>query len=384
MRVVAGVVAGLLLVAGCGSSLERRVVDGVADGTTSAPFYQVPDPLPPGAPGAVIRSERLLGAPDGAAAWRVLYHSQDDRGTDIAVAGVVVAPTAPAPAGGRTVVSWAHPTTGTAPRCAPSVGDTPFSLIEGLQDLLDAGYAVAATDYPTVPTYLIGTTTSNAVLDAARAARALPETGASGNLLLWGHSQGGHAALFAGERAASYAPELTLRGVAVAAPAAELGSLLDADIGDVSGVTIGSYAFAAYSAAYGAPLADILTPAGAAATPQMADLCLIGQNDQLHAIAGPLVGHYVKADPATTEPWATLLRQNTPGPARLPVPLFVAQGSADTLVRPETTAQFVAQQCAAGAEVTSLVISGADHGFVATDALPRLIPWLASPGGSTC
>lgn len=383
-RVLAGMLAVLLLAAGCGSTVERRVAEGIADGATSAPFFQVPDPLPPGEPGMLIRSERLLGAPDGAAAWRVLYHSRDDQGADIAVSGIVVAPVAPAPAGSRTVLSWAHPTTGTAQRCAPSVGDAPFSLVEGLQDLLDAGYVVAASDYPMVPTYLIGTTTSNSVLDAARAARALPETGAGSDLLLWGHSQGGHAVLFAGERAATYAPELRLRGVAVAAPAAELGSLLDADIGDVSGVTIGAYAFAAYSAAYGTPLEAILTPAGVAATPQMADLCLLGQNDQLHAIAGPLVGRYVKADPATTEPWATLLRENTPGTARLPVPLFVAQGGADTLVRPETTAQFVAQQCAAGGEVTSLVVPGADHGFIATDALPQLVPWLAAPGGSTC
>ncbi|SDG72898.1 alpha/beta hydrolase family protein [Pseudonocardia oroxyli] len=384
MRAAAAVLVLLLLTAGCGSTLERRVVDGVTDGATSAPFYRVPDPLPEAAPGTLIRSERLLGAPDGAAAWRVLYHSRDDRGADIAVSGVVVAPTAAPPPGGRTVVSWAHPTTGTAPRCAPSAGDAPFSLIEGLQELLAAGYVVAATDYPTAPTYLIGTTSSQAVLDAARAARALPEAGAGDGLVLWGHSQGGHAVLFAAERAATYAPELRLRGVAAAAPAVELAGLLDADIGDVSGVTIGAYAFAAYAANYGAPLDAILTPEAAAAIPQMAALCLIGQNDRLHALAGPLVGHDLRADPATVEPWASLLRENTPGRDRIPVPVFVAQGGADTLVRPDTTARFVAAQCAAGAEVTSVVVPGADHGFIALDVVPQLIRWLAAPGGSTC
>lgn len=382
MRIIPAVLVVLFLLAGCGSTLERRVVEGVTDGATSGPFYEVPNPLPPGSPGALIRSERLLGAPDGAAAWRVLYHSRDERGADIAVSGIVVAPTAPAP--DRTVLAWAHPTTGTAQRCAPSVGDAPFSLIEGLADFLKAGYVVAATDYPTAPTYLIGTPTANSVLDVVRAARALPEANAGTDLLLWGHSQGGHAALFAGERAAAYAPELRLEAVAVAAPAAELAALLDADIGDVSGVTIGSYAFDAYAEAYGAPLDAILTPAGVTATPQIADLCLLGQNAQQHDIARPLVGSYLKADPATTEPWASLLARNTPGAARLPVPLFVAQGSADTLVRPETTADFVRRQCALGTEVTSLVIPGADHGFVADDALPRLLPWLAAPGGSTC
>uniref|UniRef100_UPI0035E42A9B alpha/beta hydrolase family protein n=1 Tax=Pseudonocardia pini TaxID=2758030 RepID=UPI0035E42A9B len=140
--------------------------------------------------------------------------------------------------------------------------------------------------------------------------------------------------------------------------------------------------FAAYAEAFQAPLDAILTPEGAAATPGMAGLCLIGQNARLHAIAGPLVGRYLKADPSTTEPWASLLRDNTPGSVRLPVPLFVAQGGADTLVRPETTAAFVARECALGTAVTSLTVPGADHGFIAADALPQLLPWLAALPGS--
>ncbi len=78
----------------------------------------MPDPLPDAAPGTVIRSEPMPNAPAGAVAWRVLYHSRDLRGADVAVSGVIVAPAAPAPPGGRTVVSWAHPTTG-ARRSAP-------------------------------------------------------------------------------------------------------------------------------------------------------------------------------------------------------------------------------------------------------------------------
>ena len=40
--------------------------------------------------------------------------------------------------------------------------------------------------------------------------------------------------------AAAYAPEFHLEAIAVAAPAAELGTLLNDDIGDISGVTIGA------------------------------------------------------------------------------------------------------------------------------------------------
>lgn len=394
MRWLPILLAGALLLAGCGSNAERRAVDGVVDSWTAGPFYTPPDPVPPGAPGTVVRSERLGTAPAGATAWRVLYHSRDQTGADLLTSGVVVTPNGPAPAGGRTVVSWAHPTTGTAQRCAPSVGDDPFDLIEGLGDLLKAGYVVAAADYPGMgapgpSSYLIGTTTGNSVLDAARAARTFPEAGASDRLLLWGHSQGGHAVLFAAQQAAAYAPDLHLLGVATAAPATDLADLLRADIGDVSGVTIGAYAFAAYSSVYRAPLDTILTPEGAAATPPMAALCLIGQNAQLHDIATPLIGHYLTGDPAVAQPWAGLLAANTPGATRLDVPLFVAQGTADALVRPAVTASFVAEECRLGTHVTSLTMPGVDHGFAADDALPTLVPWLAAvekgtPPASNC
>ena len=171
------------------------------------------------------------------------------------LSGIVVAPDSPAPAAGRAVVGWGHPTTGAAASCAPSNGVDPYLLVEGLPDLIRAGYVVVAPDYPGmgVPapsSYLIGTSESRSLLDAVRAARELP-TGATTTTVLWGHSQGGHAVLFAALQAGTYAPELTVRA-ALAAPAADLGTLLDDDIGDVSGVTIGSYAFAAYQQAYAA------------------------------------------------------------------------------------------------------------------------------------
>lgn len=378
-----------LVVSGCGGllwTIARRASEGAVEAWTETPFYRLPEPLDAGAPGLLVRSEQLASIFDGAVAWRVLYHSTDLQGSDILVSGVVVAPDSPAPPGGRTIISWGHPTTGTAQRCAPSVGLDPFDLIEGLREFIRAGYVVVATDYagmgaPGPPSFLIGVTEGHNVLDAARAARQLPAAGAGDELALWGHSQGGHAVVFAAQLAASYAPELRLLGVAVAAPATNLGALLTNDIGDVSGVTIAAYAFAAYSEAYaatpGANLETILTPAGAAATPQMATLCLFGQNERLHAIARPLIGGFVRSDPSVTPPWAALLAQNTPGTARLPVPLFVAQGASDTLIEPAITQQWAAQQQRLGTQVTYHAIPDTGHGQVALRALPDLVAWLA-------
>ncbi|HEY6800805.1 MAG TPA: lipase family protein, partial [Agromyces sp.] len=313
-----------------------------------------------------------------------LYHSTDLDGNDILVSGVVAAPDAPAPDGGRTVVSWGHPTTGTTERCAPSVGIDPFDTIEGLEELITRGYVVVATDYagmgaPGPDSFLVGETEGRNVLDAARVASEL-EVGASDRVARWGHSQGGHAALFAAESADSYAPELDVQAVAVAAPAVDLAGLLDADIGDISGVTIAAYAFDAYASVYektrGAELDEILTPEAVAVVPEMAALCLFGQNDELHELGRPLVGGFLAADLTTVEPWADLLAENTPGTQRLDVPLYVAQGATDTLVHPELTAAFVAQQQALGTNVTSQVLPDTGHALVAVRALATMLPWL--------
>ena len=400
LTVVLVVASGVL--AGCAQSTDRRLEQGVLEEVTEQPFYALPDPIPTGAPGEVVRTEQLESAPAGTVARRVMYHSTDVHGAPLLTSAVVIAPTAPWAGGGpRPVVAWGHPTTGMAPRCAPSTGVDPFDLIEGMTDLLNAGYAVAAADYPGMgvagpDSYLVGVTEGNAVLDAVRAAGHLDGTGvtAASDVLLWGHSQGGHAVLFAAQQAAGYAPELRLAAAAVAAPATELATLLDDDIGDVSGVSLGSYAFQTYQSVYGPTtpglaLTQVLTDDGAAATPQMAQLCLIGQNEQLHAIAGPLVGRYLSHDPATTEPWAGILRQNTPGGVPIRVPLFVAQGLADELVHPAATEQFVQQQCGQGTHVVFKQVPGAGHGEIALDVVPDVLTFFAAaragtPPASTC
>src|SRR5215813_8157617 len=141
------VAIGLTVVLVCAScSADRRAAEDVVENRTIGTFNSIPTPLPPGPPGSLVRSERLLGAPNGSMAWRVLYRSTDVHGAPIAVSGIVLAPDRPAPKDGWPVVSWAHPTTGEYGRCAPSEGLDPFALIEGLHELLDAGYVIAATD----------------------------------------------------------------------------------------------------------------------------------------------------------------------------------------------------------------------------------------------
>ena len=133
------------------------------------------------------------------------------------------------------MIAWAHPTSGVVEACAPSLMPDVSGMIWGLADMLRQGYVVVATDYPglgvpgMIHPYLIGVSEGRAVLDSVRAARDLPDAGASNRFAVWGHSQGGHASLYTGELAASYAPDLKLVGVAAAAPATYLAELFDAD-----------------------------------------------------------------------------------------------------------------------------------------------------------
>ena len=397
-RLLIGVGATLVAVLAT-TGVVRQCSEDVVEHETLGTFNVLPDPLPAGQPGSLIRSERLLGAPNGGIAWRVLYRSTDLDGTPIGVSGIVVAPDRPAPDGGWPVVSWAHPTTGAVGRCAPSEGLDPFLLVAGLHELLDAGYAVAATDYPGMgadgpASYLIGVSEGNSVLDAARAARAIPGAHAGTDLFLWGHSQGGQAALFAAQQAAAYTPELTLRGVAVAAPAADLGELLNDHRNDLSGVTIGSYAFDSLVKVYepkdpSVRLDAVLTPAGQAVVPEIAPRCLLSDIAALHKIAEPAVGNFFAVDPSTTEPWKSLLAANTPGSSPIGVPILVSQGDADELVRPTATADFVGGLCKAGEHVTFRTYPHIDHGLIGERTVPYLMTWLVEirgdqPAKATC
>ncbi len=212
--------AGTLLAACTGGRTDAGGPSGGVAPTTvperpPEEFYAVPDPLPPGPPGALIRAVPIAGLsvlPDSRA-WAILYHSRDFDGRDVAVSGVVVAPPGAAPPGGRPVVVWGHGSTGLADRCAPSRGGVMGAFGRWLGGLLQQGVVVAETDYqglgtPGLARFAIGLAAGHAVLDAARAARQLDDAGAGDRVVLHGHSEGGHAVLWAAELAAAYAPEL--------------------------------------------------------------------------------------------------------------------------------------------------------------------------------
>jgi pimeloyl-ACP methyl ester carboxylesterase len=349
-------------------------------------FYEAPQSDVAGPPGTLVRQEPMPGAPLGAAAYRVLYRSTSFDGKPILVSGVIVVPPGAPPPGGRPIVAWAHPTSGIVPHCAPSLAIFIFQQIQGLRPLVERGYVVAATDYPGLGTpgphpYLVGISEARAVIDSVRVARNMPGAGGGTRFVVWGHSQGGQAALFTGIIAKSYAPELTLLGVAAAAPATELTALMDDDLGTPGGNNIMAMTLWSWQRVFGAKMDKVVDPRAMPSVDLLAQECVEGPLDLF--VRGrtekPLEQYFLTVEhPGDVEPWHTLLEQNTPGTLPPDIPIFLAQGTSDPIIRPEVTQHYATALCKAGSKVKALELPNVGHGIAGRAAAPYAVEWMTA------
>ena len=103
-------------------------------GDPAEALYDVEPGEVSGKPGTIIRVWPLEGGgPGNSDAFRFLYRSTGPEGETIPVSGAIFIPSGAAPAGGRNVIAWAHPTSGVAPVCAPSLYPHGAGLIWNLQ-----------------------------------------------------------------------------------------------------------------------------------------------------------------------------------------------------------------------------------------------------------
>lgn len=348
-------------------------------------FYRAAPQEIGGRPGSLIRAEPYLLGPANARAHRVLYRSTGLRNEPIAVSGVVIVPDTPMPDGGRPVVAWAHPTSGVVPHCAPSLALFLFQQIQGLREMIARGFVVVATDYPGLGTpgphpYLVGVSEGRAVLDSVRAARQIPGVGPVRAFTVWGHSQGGHAALYAALLARGYAPDLRLLGVAAAAPATDLATLMQDDFGTAGGKSLTAMTLWSWAQVYGAPIDRVVDPAAMPAVDRLANECIESIFDLIvrRRSERPLERTFLTVnDIATTQPWRALLLRNTPGPLPRGTPVFLAQGTTDNVVLPPVTFRYMRTLCAAGSPVRLVMLPGLGHGFIARDSAAQAVDWMA-------
>ena len=355
-------------------------------------FYQASASDIAGPIGSLIREESRSGAAAGATAHKVLYRSTKPDGTPIAVSGIVIVPAGQAPADGWPIVAWAHPTTGVVPRCAPSLAIFLFQQIAGSRRLLEGGYAIAATDYPGLGTpaphpYLVGESEARAVIDSVRAARSFPGLENSNRFAVWGHSQGGQASLFTGLIAKTYAPELQLVGVAAAAPATDLATLMTDDLNTMGGRNLTAMTIWSWSRVYGAAMEEVVAPAAISTVNALAEQCIEGAFDLYvrEKMSAPLEKTFLSVkNPATVEPYRTLLERNTAGVLPAEIPVFLSQGLKDELVRPDVTHAYMQRLCKAGSAVKMLDLPNVSHGFAGYDSADAAVGWIADRfGGRT-
>ena len=361
-------------------------------GEQPGPFYSAAPPAGT-APGTLLRAERFdRGLPADAQGWRILYTTTRDEGVPALASALVVAPAAP-PAGPRPVIAWAHGTTGIARDCAPTLLPDPLGAgaTPAVPQLIADGAVLVATDYLGMGTdgpspYLIGQGEGRSVLDSARAARQMRELTLAPDTVVWGHSQGGHAALWSGILAPTYAPDARVIGVAALAPASELTALARGLTSMTGGDLLAAYVLKAYSQTYPDVRIDDYVKVPARLPMQaMATRCLADPAVSISVIEALLIGDGAYAADPTSGPLGRRLTANTPS-AKLTVPLLLAQGDDDPVISPDAQRTFVRAQCAAGTRLDFRQYPERDHlSLVAADspAVADLLTWTrARPAGA--
>lgn len=359
-------------------------LSALAQGSASADVS--PETLLKAKPGTIFRIWPLDGGVRaGIKGYRILYRSTGMDNAPVAVTGAVIFPADP-PGDGRPrdVVAWAHPTTGVVTKCSPTLLPDLSGTIQGIDALNDRGYVVVATDYIGLGTkdhhpYLIGVPAARSVLDSVRAARQLHDVHAGDRFAVWGHSQGGHAALFTGAQAQSYAPELKLVGVAAAAPATNLAELLAADRNTASGRSLTSMAVLSWSNVFGFPLDDLVVQGAKSQFEALASDCIESLEDffKEEHDEKALARKFLKVDPTTDPRLRRIMDENSTGPLPAGTPVFLAQGSADDLVRPPITRAYMDSLCAAGAKVRLHVMPGVSHMLAGRDSALAAVEWMS-------
>ena len=379
------IAAGLAFVLAGGLAIGSASLLHGGDRPAPDDFYTAVEPLP-AEPGVLLRADTLTaGVPGGADGWRILYTTTEPGGAITVTSGTVIAPNDRGPEA-LPLLSIAHGTTGIVPRCAPSLSPTPFAdgAATALEQMVtEHGWAGVTSDYVGLGTagphpYLVGQAEARNVLDASRAARQLDGVALSSDTVVWGHSQGGHGALWTGQIASDYAPELTIRGVAGMAPATDLYALAEASKDEVGGKTVSAYIAGSWNEVY--PQLDLsghLNPGTAHGVQKIADLCFNEQDVTAALVRGTQIPEQVFPDALLDGGLGEKLRENSPtGP--WPAPVLVAQGLSDPLVKPSMQQGWVDGRCAAGDPIDYRTYPGLDHmGLVGADSplIPQLVEW---------
>ncbi len=345
-------------------------------------------------------------------AWRISYTTTSPDanlqptvpGTPLLATGIIIAPIDTAmplnTSSTRPVILFAPKTQGLGSNCAPSkaleLGTEETSEVKRMVAALERGYIVAITDYDGYTNnsqahqYLVGQSLGHSVLDMGLAVKqAIPlidsvdTPDAYGNkrvkvslaspMAIWGYSEGGTAAAWAGQLLSTYAPTLvgSIKGVATGGMVADMkiaAKAMDWNAG--SGLMLAS--IWGFHVAYPKPFAagglyfeanntykmDLLgdnyaykytlNPPTTDTTASILhpDECVdqVGPHNAFKTIAWRNQGGYVITQFTTDTPslklnWDPVLQTNQIGNIKIPVPTYFYHGSTATSLNADGSAK---------------------------------------------
>ena len=374
-RIAVVVVGALLVTTACAQENSRERTAPKGEG-----FYRAPDDVSDLGPGELIWARDYDGphAIDGAKNSLILYTQKaHDSEQLVGVSGIVSIPEGKAPEGGWPVVSWAHGSTGLADRCAPSrdLANSGHALPNELfiEAWIDKGYAVVRSDFEGLGTpgphpYLIGPSAGRSVLGIVTAAQDLdPDVGS--DVVLVGHSQGGHAALW-GASMADTVRDVNIKGVVAFAPPTHLSGALDAVLGGMADAPSGIIAVVLRGLEIGHPNdvdpEAVLLPTGFEPYSRIDDACwgeIFGPN-YFGNVSIEEFGDHAK----DLTLFKGKLNANDPSFRRYAMPIFLAQGERDTTI-PSIMTNFLAEEVEGnGHDVTYMIYPKADHNSVLAES----------------
>jgi hypothetical protein len=392
---LAGATLALLLVVPLmmASSASAAPVEGPA----GEAFYTPPATLPEGGAGTLIwfrpTTVNLNVELPAVQAYDILYKSSSQINEPMVVTGTVIVPTAAWTKGGpRPVVDVAPATQGLGHQCAPSIQMANGTEYDGGSTIaaLKRGYAVVMTDYQgyttgATPSYIAGKAEGHAVLDAMKAALQVPSVGieASAPVVVWGYSQGGHAAGWAGQLEASYAPELHIVGVAAGGIPGNL--LAVQEFGEGSpGSALGLDATIGLAYAYAplinpeALLSETLNAEGLAVVAKLKSECAVQSLEEIHDVTfQSLTKNHETAVELEHHNSAieTAISQQKLGGTAIPVPVYHYHGLEDEFVPIKQDAELHQQWCSLGVNDDFQLYPG-EHLLTDPTATPYVAKWV--------
>jgi alpha-beta hydrolase superfamily lysophospholipase len=327
---------------------------------------------------------------------RITYRSFSLSGDGIVVSGALLTPKGRAPKGGWPVVSWGHGSSGINDRCAPSTAPNKDGKIDlygyggFVAALLRAGYAVVATDYEGLGTpgehpYIVADSEGRGMIDAVRAGvRAEPAL--SKSWFAVGHSQGGQAAIAAGELAETWGRGLDFRGTVGLAPVTDVGQAYN--YGSPGPVDRGFYLLALQGLKTQHPglrYEDYLGGQALRMLPETGKECTFKIWQDFSADLGDKLNdhQFTPQTPEAALALQPLLDAQSVPRGHTPGPMLLLQGDRDPSIKVAVTTQAVRNARAAGTAAEFRLYPGKDHysvlasgseGGAATD----VIAWLDS------